>query len=64
MNGGATKPVPRGRPRDQFGTRHYCHDETANVVNDRWFCQCPGGPYFVSGLAVRRHKKRKETSKK
>lgn len=25
--------------------RHTCPDETATVVNGRWICNCPGGPY-------------------
>jgi hypothetical protein len=23
-------------------SNHYCHDETATVVNGRWLCNCPG----------------------
>lgn len=33
---------------------HVCRDETAAVANDRWICQCPGGPYWTSTDAVRR----------
>ena len=33
---------------DSAGRRHYCHDETATVVNDRWFCNCLGEHYFAS----------------
>lgn len=31
---GAAAPVP-------------CMDETASVVNGRWFCKCPGGHNYV-----------------
>lgn len=35
-------------PVDLRRRRHYCQDETATTVSGRWFCQCWGGPYFVS----------------
>lgn len=25
--------------------RHICLDETAQIVNGKWVCGCPGGPY-------------------
>lgn len=28
-------------------SRHFCPDETATVVNGRWICTCPGGPYLI-----------------
>lgn len=45
-------------PRDRHGARHYCQDETATAVNDRWLCKCLGGPYFTTPNAVTRHQRR------
>jgi hypothetical protein len=35
--------------------RHTCPDETAQIVNGRWVCQCPGGPYSAPLLAPPRY---------
>ncbi len=53
--------IPHGSPRDSFGMRHFCHDETAIVVNDRWLCKCVGSPFFASGKALLDYKKEQQT---
>lgn len=35
------------KPFDIMHRPHTCLDETANVVNGKWLCACPGGPYFT-----------------
>jgi len=44
--------VRPGSPRDRSGRRHFCQDETATIVNDRWFCNCPGAPFYTSEQAL------------
>lgn len=40
-------------PFDRRDEPHACQDETAAVVNDRWVCNCPGGPFYMRSRRAR-----------
>lgn len=40
------RPACSTRPMDREDNPHSCMDENATVVNGKWLCNCPGGPYY------------------